>query len=363
MSTRSAIFRLEASDESGLGHLARCSALSRRLIETGWSVVIASSAASSVELLRRARLPQLTLEGGSPFTSQVLPPGQQRADANSLVSALSRAAVVPDWIVLDHYGMDRTWEREVRRTGAQLLVFEDLVERHHDVDLLVSDSPAPLSEVTTKKDASRDAIVLQGLKFALLDGAYDMPNSTVTRRRQAPFATTIVYGSGDPTKETERILAAMGRAESLNLGPINVVIGPTNHRALAISSIARTVPDIVVHSSIPSLASILRKTDVLFTAGGQVLLEGLAAGCACFVTVTADNQERVTVELVRAGAIELVSPSPSPPESVLDAALGKVAHRAPALFDQLQRHPAVDAFGCHRVVQAMERLSRVAVAR
>lgn len=353
MTARRVIFRLEASDESGLGHIARCSALAHVLVESGWSVVIAASATSRRELLERAGVRLLIIDDGAPFAEQELPSEVQVHDARILRESLERLALQPDWIVLDHYGLGGPWEREVGRPGCRLLVLEDFADRFHDVDLVLTDSTYPESD---RDRTLRDSVVvLQGLEYALLDANYAEVDGTSQTRPHNMLAATLAYGATDPSGETERVLRVLADSNH-GFRSLHVVIGPTNQRRAQIDELARNVPNSVIHREPPSLAPILHDTDVLFCAGGHGLLEGLASRCACFVTVTSENQKRIVDHLHQLRVVEIVSSSPKPSSAEICASLKDAALKAPDLIARLQQDPVVDHRGAHRVLVEMERL-------
>ena len=50
----------------------------------------------------------------------------------------------PDWLVVDHYALDRRWERALRTRVGRILVVDDLADRPHDCDLLLDQNFDPL---------------------------------------------------------------------------------------------------------------------------------------------------------------------------------------------------------------------------
>src|SRR3546814_18196666 len=48
------------------------------------------------------------------------------------------AAIKPDWLVIDHYAIDHSWERALRPFADRLLSVDDLADRMHDCDMLLA---------------------------------------------------------------------------------------------------------------------------------------------------------------------------------------------------------------------------------
>src|SRR3546814_16367706 len=47
------------------------------------------------------------------------------------------AAIKPDWLVIDHYAIDHSWERALRPFAERLMAVDDLADRMHDCDMLL----------------------------------------------------------------------------------------------------------------------------------------------------------------------------------------------------------------------------------
>lgn len=128
------LIRTDASVEIGSGHLMRCLTLADQLRSEDSAVAFACRdlPGGLFDLLqthgyRYARLPSAT-------------PGSnaQQDDAEATLEAAEK--LFPDgldWLVVDHYGLDATWERMLRPHVRKLMVIDDLANRPHDCDLLL----------------------------------------------------------------------------------------------------------------------------------------------------------------------------------------------------------------------------------
>ena len=56
-------------------------------------------------------------------------------DANQTAEIL--AGKKSDWLVIDHYSLDKRWELEIKKYVPHLLVIDDLADRQHGCDLLL----------------------------------------------------------------------------------------------------------------------------------------------------------------------------------------------------------------------------------
>ena len=56
-------------------------------------------------------------------------------DARQVNQVLEK--IKPDWLIVDHYGLDYRWENEVKDNIKKLFVIDDLADRKHISDLLL----------------------------------------------------------------------------------------------------------------------------------------------------------------------------------------------------------------------------------
>src|SRR3989344_1282314 len=120
--------RVDASSQIGSGHLMRCLTLADQLRGVGAEVafICRDLPGAMFDLLqtreyRSAKLP-LAEEGN----------GSQHLDAQETIGAAGR--LFPDgieWLVVDHYRLDATWERTLRGDVGKIMVIDDLANRPH----------------------------------------------------------------------------------------------------------------------------------------------------------------------------------------------------------------------------------------
>ena len=141
--------RADASVRIGSGHVMRCLTLAEELRDAGATVSFVSRAHSGNlnELIRNKgfqchELPEAHALGTSIEKSydsrseyaSWLGVSHQR-DAEETIEAFCR--LKPDWLIVDHYGLDENWEKIMRPHVGKIMVIDDLADRRHDCDLLL----------------------------------------------------------------------------------------------------------------------------------------------------------------------------------------------------------------------------------
>lgn len=119
------LVRADASVTLGAGHIARCLTLARQARTHGVQVKFVCRD------LTGALMPGIRQDG---FTAHTLGAQEDDAAATSAVAADGEAV---QWLVVDHYALDASWERRVQGAVANIMVIDDLANRPHDWPVLL----------------------------------------------------------------------------------------------------------------------------------------------------------------------------------------------------------------------------------
>jgi UDP-2,4-diacetamido-2,4,6-trideoxy-beta-L-altropyranose hydrolase len=179
--------RTDASTRIGLGHLVRCRTLATALRDQGATVrfICRAHPGHQIAALRA---------DGLDVTALPAPPDQEAADgdyaawlgvpqaqdAAETIAAL--AADRPDWLIVDHYGLDVDWEQALRPHVGRILVIDDLANRRHDGDLLLDQNYAPAGTTRYQGLLPPGARTLLGPAYALLRPEYAQHRQTLRPR-------------------------------------------------------------------------------------------------------------------------------------------------------------------------------------
>ena len=180
------LFRLDADSQIGTGHLMRCLAIADALCAQGGRCAFACRTLPPTLRPKLQAYPLRELEDDSAFWPLL-------------------TALMPRWVIVDHYGLDAKFEGRVRRHGSKLLVLDDLADRRHDADLLLDQGP-----LRTAADyqplLTQPCRLLLGADYALLRAEF------VARRKPAatPFRRGFIsFGGADPVHACLHTLQAL----------------------------------------------------------------------------------------------------------------------------------------------------------
>ena len=337
---RGVAFRVDASAHIGTGHMVRCLSLGRSLQKAGirCTFVSARQLPALRDQLQREGIETLVVDSAEP--SSVRPfELDQASDARGFLKLLDTLPHV-DVVIVDHYGIDRTWEAQVRASGRKLLAIDDLADRPHDADFFVDQS---LQTAARSYEGVLDPSCrrLLGPKFALLRDEFANLRAAAPpladRQRVLLFA-----GGADPDNATGLLLRAWMQISEPR-PPLDVVIGATHPARGDIESAVATLPHARLHIQTSAMADLLAASRLFIGSAGTVSWERCCLGVPAVMFSIAANQEYnlETLSAARTG-ISLGNASglgPQVPARLISrllakpGLLGRMAQRSWALVD------------------------------
>lgn len=208
-----------------------------------------------------------------------------------------------DWLVVDHYGLDRRWESRLRSHVKRILVIDDLANRHHDCDLLLDQTPVENENKETRYDRLVPAGCrqLMGPAYALLREEFQVARENLCERDGTVRKILVFFGGADPTDETSKAINAIRMLERPDIS-VDVVVGLANPRRDEVREACLDSAHINYHCQVDNMARLMAAADLFIGAGGTTSLERCYLGLPSITLVTAANQERLTRAVASRGA-------------------------------------------------------------
>lgn len=305
-------FRTDASVQIGTGHVMRCLTLADALSAQGAECMFICRPHTG------HLLDLITQRGHKAVALPGLP--AEAADANGDTAhahwlgtdwisdaADTRQALgieTVDWLVADHYALDRRWEQTLRPNCQRLMVIDDLADRSHDCDLLLDQSLGRTAEDysgLTPGNATR----LIGPQYALLRPEFAQLRSASLARRAQPQLKRllITMGGVDKDNATGQVLDAL-KACPLPKGlEITVVMGPHALWLPQVQVQARQMPwSTQVLAGVSNMAQLMTDSDLAIGAAGGTASERCCLGLPSLILVLANNQQAGAIALQKLGA-------------------------------------------------------------
>ncbi len=297
------LFRVDASPESGSGHVMRCLALAEAFAARDHEVCFVSAVCPPKlrAAIRHRGFEWHPLEGSGDEDASL----DAVRDAAATLSWLDAQERPPAWLVVDHYGLDATWERAVRAAGAPILALDDLADRPHACDALLDQNAITDHHARYPSLVPGPARLLLGGRYALLRREFQEAARERARRMDAgeEGSTTVFLGGTD----AENLTLSLARA-LVGLGPgLLLVVGHLNPHVDAIRSWA-AAHDVEVEIASDAVAERLAGTRLLVAACGMMAVEAQALGVPSLLVPLSPIQGTVAASFAEQGGAVVLTP-------------------------------------------------------
>lgn len=354
------VFRADASLDIGTGHVMRCLTLADALRERGarCEFICRALPGHRIDEIRRRGFAVSVLHDADTGSHEARPPdaaaGYGRwlgvpvvTDAHQSLAALEHSV---DWLVVDHYALDRDWEQAVRPAADRIMVIDDLADRPHDCELLLDQN---LGSVATDYVGlvPEDCEVLCGPRFALLRPEFARQRAVSLENRAGRRLSRVLVSMGgvDQDNATGQVLDALGTgafprgADKPALGAgnpppdagnpspdvtVTVIMGQAAPWLHQVRAQAEALPfPVEIAVEVADMAARMAASDFAIGAAGSTSWERCCMGLPSALVVLADNQAKLCRELAQAGA------------AVALGSVGDVARTLPPVLDMIRREP------------------------
>lgn len=283
-------FRADASHSIGTGHVMRCLTLAEELRDRGAEILFICRD-------QPGHLMDFIEKQGYGVKSLPLAPEN---DAALTIAAL--AGQKPDWLVVDHYGLDAAWETVLRPQAARIMVIDDLADRPHDCDLLLEQNFRLGGEHRYDDLVPAACRQLSGPKYALLRREFALARENLAGRDGGVRRILVSFGGSDPQNYTGLALDALDASSARSLA-VDVIAGAVNPHQAELAARCAGRPQTRFFPQVGNMAEMLGAADLAIGAGGTTNWERAALALPSIVIGIADNQRRIIADLAEAGLV------------------------------------------------------------
>jgi UDP-2,4-diacetamido-2,4,6-trideoxy-beta-L-altropyranose hydrolase len=350
-------FRVDASATIGTGHVIRCLTLADTLKQQGASCSFISRHLPGYlqELIESKGHKSIRIGNDDQSEpSDALPHAHflgtsQSQDAEQTQQILEGRS--PDWLIIDHYGIDQRWETTLRPSAKKILVIDDLADRDHDCDLLVDQNLYADMETRYRRRIPAAAKALLGVQYAMLRAEFSEARQHARVRRGVLQQLFIFFGGMDSANFTLPVLDALSALKLQNI-EVDVVIGAEHPIRDTIQGICQS-QGFTCHIQTKDMARLLLKADAAIGAGGSTSWERCCLGLPSLAFIVAPNQEALTLHADRLGLLKATHANTYDAEALRNKILDFI--NADAMRERMSKAclEAIDAQGTQRIVDQM----------
>ena len=358
------VIRADASLNMGTGHVMRCLTLAEALKKQGADIMFICREHDG-HLLERIEqqgfktyaLPKVHDEDkianaeadNNELYGRCWLGSTQQQDAELCRPILER--IQPDWLIVDHYGIDQIWQTGLAPYYGKVMVIDDLANRVHRCDVLLDqtygrqiDDYANLVPPQTK--------LLLGSAYALLRPEFaQWREYSLQRRRKPEFKKLLItMGGVDPDNVTGEVLTVLEKCSLPEEMRIIIVMGATAPHLESVKRQSTLMANKVsVKVNVDNMAELMANADVAIGAAGATTWERCCLGLPSIMIVLADNQKEISGLLCK----DLVSLTID--EGRLQTGVKMIESISMQHLTELSNNSAklLDGAGVNRVVQVL----------
>jgi len=306
------VFRVDSSDLIGTGHLYRCLHMAHHYRDHNVYFICKKHPYNLNDKVAEAYT-LLEIENGTDqeisldMTTWL---GESEAnDAKKTIAILTAHHIEVDWLVVDHYAINSTWETMLRHYTKKIAVIDDFTTRQHDCDAIVNQQITPergLSEYNHLKQ--RGCKVCCGNDYLLLNPRYFAYTDTDLTKSygNAISRIAIFMGGADTCNTTETVLRTCIEFNENLPQPIrlDVVVGKANRHYEKLNEYVSAYPYVRMYYDIPFIGDVLVNADLSIGAPGTTSYERCITNTPSLCVCIAENQLTVVDKFIDAGCMK-----------------------------------------------------------
>lgn len=263
-------FRLDADTQIGTGHLMRCLTIANEL----------GRHSCHCHFICEELLPQLH--------SQVIQQGHEVQTVDNEDSTLAVLAELrPEWLIIDHYGLDASFESKARVFSKRIMVIDDLADRTHHCDVLLDQGPLRTPE-DYRQWCNRECQLCLGSDYALIRSEFrQLRKLHITSWSKG----LICFGGADSDNISLTILRALESKTQMRDIKWTVIAGISNPHWQELKHFtAHSRLDIALIKQSDCIAQLMADHDFAIGAAGGMAWERACIGIPTLTIPIADNQ-------------------------------------------------------------------------
>lgn len=299
------IFRVDASQLIGSGHVMRCLTLANNLkMHEAETIFICRHLPEYLQSMLEQqhhivyRLSTPDIQRDNAGYAEWLGVSQEE-DAIDTINIIGNKTC--DWMVVDHYALDIIWETSIRLISKNILVIDDLAQRKHACDLLLDQNLYLDMSSRYLHLVPSQCNCLLGPVYALLRPEFSVLRNQIKPRDGKIGRILVFFGGMDAINLTGRVLESL-RDNILDDVIVDVIIGKQHPKISSIQALCEEL-GFICHIQTSEIAQLMSLADFSIGAGGTATWERCCLGLPTMAFIAAENQEKLIYDAAKAGLI------------------------------------------------------------
>lgn len=224
----------------------------------------------------------------------------QKKDVDECIDLIKLEKV--NWVIVDHYGIDEQWHKQIKPYCEKIMVIDDLANRKFDCHLLLNQNLGIEKKYYDNK-VPEDCILLLGTKYALLRPEFTrLRHKAIAKRKNTKSVSDIIIsmGGNDINNITHSILENIPDNYR-----VTVVLGKNSPHNKMLKNYIKG-KNIKMLIDINNMAELMLDADLAIGAGGSTSWERCCLSLPAFIFLIDENQRLIVQQLVKFGSAKLI---------------------------------------------------------
>ncbi|OMF13098.1 UDP-2,4-diacetamido-2,4,6-trideoxy-beta-L-altropyranose hydrolase [Paenibacillus sp. FSL H7-0331] len=273
------LFRCDASEQIGSGHVMRCITLAQELSRKGASVVFATNSGGHEVIQRFAISPMKTV-----------PIHNNYSEVNQLREIIVGLGI--DYLIWDSYRIELDHFNYIADLVPTMLVDDIYLFSQFKCDAVLNQNiyatADRYSQVNTKPT------LLMGTDFSMLRDAFQLYAPYIKSISDQAEKVLLTFGGADLENNTIHFIKELLKFQKFSL-QISIVLGvhyPYEHQLSHFINHEKVtdIHSVQMYRNVTNMADLIWEQDLAVTAGGSTMYELACLGVPSLCVITADNQ-------------------------------------------------------------------------
>ena len=316
-------FRVDASDIIGTGHVYRCLNLAHQYKDNHTIYFICKNhpyhLISKIE--ETYQVFQINLEKNNNINLDMNTwlGENEIQDAEKIIYIIQENQLHIDWLIIDHYAINETWENKVSPYVKNICVIDDFTNRKHNCNILINQQITQEEGIIKYKDIiNQNCTIYCGNNYLLLHPKY-FEYCTIEKKYEKKNLEriNIFMGGADTYNITEKIINIcykFNQEQQENKIIFDVIIGKSNKYYEQIkekinklnddSNENKNVVYFNLYYNLEFIGDLFEKADLCIGAPGSTSYERCLMKVPSLCICIADNQKTVLNKFIESNTIK-----------------------------------------------------------
>jgi UDP-2,4-diacetamido-2,4,6-trideoxy-beta-L-altropyranose hydrolase len=288
------VFRVDSSDMIGTGHVYRCLNLAYQYKNHNISFICKNhnyNLNSKIE--ENYKVYEISLENSKNITldTNTWLGETQEEDLKKTIKIIEDNNLNIDWLIIDHYAIDKIWENGIKKFVKNICVIDDFTNRYHNCNILINQQISYEDGLLKYKNIiNNDCKLYCGNNYLLLHPKYYNYINFEKKYENHIKRINIFMGGSDIHNITEKIIDICNNYTKIIF---DVIIGKSNKNYEKIKDKLKNLKNFNLYYDLDFIGNILEKSDLCIGTLGSVSYERAIMKIPCLSICIAENQKTV----------------------------------------------------------------------